>query len=122
MMKIPRRNFLHLAAGAAALPVVSRFAMAQTYPERPITMIVPFAAGGTMDVIGRLSGRTDAKTPWAAHCPENITGADGTIGTGRLVRGRADGYTIMIDHGDRQQFSLLIKALVISAERQVPVR
>jgi tripartite-type tricarboxylate transporter receptor subunit TctC len=53
-MKFPRRRFLHLAAGAAALPVMSRIARAQTYPTRPITMIVPAAAGGSTDVIGRV--------------------------------------------------------------------
>jgi hypothetical protein len=53
-MKLPRRNFLHLAAGAAALPAISRIAQAQTYPARPITMIVPFPAGGPTDTIGRI--------------------------------------------------------------------
>jgi tripartite-type tricarboxylate transporter receptor subunit TctC len=53
-MKLPRRRFLHLAAGTVALPAVSRIAGAQTYPARPITMIVPFAAGGATDVIARL--------------------------------------------------------------------
>ena len=56
-MKLPRRTFLHLAAGAAALPAVSRFAWAQAYPSRPVHLIAPFAAGGTSDTVARLIGQ-----------------------------------------------------------------
>jgi tripartite-type tricarboxylate transporter receptor subunit TctC len=78
-MKLPRRAFLHLAAGAAALPVLSRGAMAQTYPRRPITMIIPFAAGGPTDVIGRLLAERMRGTLGQSVIPENSTGAGGTM-------------------------------------------
>ncbi len=55
-MKLPRRKFMHMTAGAAALPAVSRFAWAQAYPTRPVTVIVPFAPGGASDVVGRIVG------------------------------------------------------------------
>jgi len=96
MMKIPRRNFFHLAVGVAALPVVSRFALAQTYPERPITMIVPVAPGGTLDVIGRLLAERMRRSLRQPIIVENISGADGSIGTARAADARPDGYTIVI--------------------------
>ena len=76
-MKLPRRQFLHLAAGAAALPAVSRIARAQTYPTRPITMNVPYAAGGPLDVmarvvadgLGRALGQTTAGSNWCLELP-----------------------------------------------------
>jgi tripartite-type tricarboxylate transporter receptor subunit TctC len=73
-MKLPRRQFLHLAAGAAALPAMSRFAWAQAYPTRPITMIVPFPAGGPTDTIGRIVAegiRVSLRQPIII---ENVTG------------------------------------------------
>jgi tripartite-type tricarboxylate transporter receptor subunit TctC len=74
-MKLPRRNFLHLAAGAAALPVVSRIAWAQTYPTRPITMVVPFAAGGTTDVVARVVSEHMSHTLGQQFIVENVPGA-----------------------------------------------
>jgi tripartite-type tricarboxylate transporter receptor subunit TctC len=93
-MKLSRHQFLHLAAGAAALPTVSRIAAAQTYPTRPITMIVPFAAGGTTDVIGRVLAARMRDSLKQSVIMENVSGADGRIGTGRAARARPDGYTI----------------------------
>jgi Tripartite tricarboxylate transporter family receptor len=94
----PRRRFLHLAAGAAALPAVSRIAMAQTYPARPITMVVPYAPGGATDVIARnLVERMKASLGQPVII-ENVAGAGGTIGTGRVARARPDGYTLGIGH------------------------
>ena len=92
--QLPRRKFLHLAAGAATLPAVSRIARAQTYPTRPITMIVPFPAGAGADAIGRVLAEKMRKTLGQPVIIENVSGADGTIGTGRVARAIPDGYTI----------------------------
>ena len=95
-MKLPRGNFLHLAAGAAALPTISRVAWAQAYPSRPITMIVPFPAGGPTDTIGRIVAegmRVSLRQPIII---ENVTGAGGTIGVGRVARAVPDGYTLSV--------------------------
>jgi tripartite-type tricarboxylate transporter receptor subunit TctC len=85
-----------LAAGAAALPAVSRLANAQTYPSRPITMIVSAAAGGGTDVIGRLVAQRMRGSLAQPIIIENVSGADGSIGAGRAARARSDGYTIDI--------------------------
>jgi tripartite-type tricarboxylate transporter receptor subunit TctC len=95
-MKLRRRQFLHLAAGAAGLPVVSRVAGAQTYPTRPITMIVPLAAGSPTDVIARVVTDPMRKSLGQPIIIENVTGAEGSIGVGRAARAKPDGYTIGI--------------------------
>src|SRR5262249_9754476 len=95
-MKLPRRKFLHLAAGAAALPAVSRIAWAQGYPSRPITMIVPYAAGGPTDTVGRTVAEHMRAELGQPIILENVTGAAGSIGLGRVARARADGYTINV--------------------------
>ena len=95
-MNIRRRNFLHLAAGAAALPVTSRIAEAQTYPSRPITMIAPVAPGSSGDVIARVIAERMKGALGQPIIIENVSGADGSIGVGRLARARPDGYTIDI--------------------------
>ena len=89
-----RRRILSLAAGAVALPAVSRLAGAQTYPSRPITMIVPFAAGGPTDVFARIMAEAMKRSLGQPVIIENVSGADGTIGTGRAARAKPDGYTI----------------------------
>jgi tripartite-type tricarboxylate transporter receptor subunit TctC len=91
-----RRRFLHLAAGAAALPAMSRMARAQAYPTRPITMIVPFPAGGATDVIARIMVERMRKSLGQPIVIENIGGADGSIGVGRTARAQPDGYTICL--------------------------
>lgn len=91
---LPRRRFLHIAAGAAALPAISRDASAQSYPLRPITMIVPIAAGSSSDTVGRLVAERMGRALGQSIIVENVSGADGTIGVGRVARARADGYTI----------------------------
>src|SRR5579864_794551 len=91
-----RRRFLHLAAGAAALPAVSCDPEAQSYPSRPITMIVPYAAGGGSDVIARNVAERMKASLGQPVIIENITGASGTIGTGRVAHARPDGYMLGI--------------------------
>jgi len=93
-MKLPRRKFLHLAAGAAALPAVSRVAQAQALPRRPITIVVPFAAGSTTDVTARAVAERMRGSLGQPIIIENVSGADGSIGVGRVARARPDGYTI----------------------------
>jgi tripartite-type tricarboxylate transporter receptor subunit TctC len=93
MMKLPRRQFLKLAAGAAALPLATRFACAQAYPSRPITIIVPSGAGGPSDVIARVLTEHMRGSLGQPLIIENITGANGTLGLGRVARAKADGYT-----------------------------
>jgi tripartite-type tricarboxylate transporter receptor subunit TctC len=97
-MKLPRRNFLHLAAGAAALPAVSRIARAQTYPTRPVTIIVPFAPGGGTDAGARIVGEHMSRTLGQQFIVENVTGAGGTTGSIRAMRARPDGHTILMAH------------------------
>jgi tripartite-type tricarboxylate transporter receptor subunit TctC len=94
-MKLPRRNLLHLAAGAAALPAVSRVARAQAYPTRPVRLVVPFPPGGAFDALGR---------PWAEKMKpllgtvvvENIGGGGSSLGAAAVARARPDGYTILL--------------------------
>src|SRR5262245_28143836 len=95
-MKLPRRGFLHLAAGAAALPAVSRIARAQAYPAKPITMVVPFAAGGPTDVIGRILAQQMRASLGQTVIVENVAGAAGNLGVGRVARAAPDGYTIVV--------------------------
>ena len=100
-MKLPRRQFLHLAAGAAALPAVSRVAKAQAYPSRPITMIVPYPAAGLFDVLARVLAEPVRKVLGQSVVIENIGGASGSIAVGRLARAAPDGYTIGVGSGDQ---------------------
>jgi tripartite-type tricarboxylate transporter receptor subunit TctC len=97
-MKLPRRRFLRLAAGAAALPGVSRIARAQSYPSHPITLVVPFAAGGPTDTIARIMGQRMRQSLDQTVIIENVTGAAGSIGVGRVARASPDGYTVGIGH------------------------
>jgi tripartite-type tricarboxylate transporter receptor subunit TctC len=96
VMKIPRRRFLYLAAGAATLPAVSRNSWAQAYPSRPITIIVPFAPGGATDVMARMMAEPLRPILSQPVIIENVSGAAGSIGVGRAVRAPADGYTLHI--------------------------
>ena len=95
MLEFPRRKFLHLAVGAAALPAMSRIARAQAFPSRPIRLVIPFPPGGAYDAVGR---------PWADRMKsllgtvvvENIGGASGSLGAAAVARAQPDGYTILL--------------------------
>jgi tripartite-type tricarboxylate transporter receptor subunit TctC len=95
-VKLPRRNFLHLAAGAAALPGLPRIARAQSYPSRPVRVIVPFAAGGGVDIVARLIGQWLSEQLRQPFVIENRPGGGGNIGTEAVVRAPADGYTLLL--------------------------
>src|SRR6516162_10735674 len=95
-MKLPRRQFLHLTAAAAALPAVSRVARAQAYPTRPITMVVPYAAGAATDTIGRVMAERMKSSLGQPVIVEDVTGAGGTIAAGRVARAAPDGYTLSL--------------------------
>ena len=94
MMKAPQRNFLRSATVAAVLVAASQIASAETYPSRPITLIVPFPAGGASDVIARIVGEHMSRTLGQPIIIENVGGAGGTIGSTRAMRASPDGYTI----------------------------
>ena len=95
-MKLPRRNFLHLAAGAAALPAVSRIAQAQAYPTRPVRVVVAATAGGTSDILARLIGQWLQERLGQPFVIETRPGAGGNIGIEVVVRAPADGYTLLL--------------------------
>ena len=94
-MKLPRRTFLHLAAGAAALPAVSRMARAQTYPTRPVRIVVGFAAGGPNDIIARLIGQWLSERLGQQFVIDNRPGAASNSATEAVVRAPPDGYTLL---------------------------
>jgi tripartite-type tricarboxylate transporter receptor subunit TctC len=95
-MNLPRRKFLHLAAGAAALPFAPHVARAQVYPTRPVRLIVPLAPGGATDIVGRLMGQWLSERLGQPFIIENRPGAGGNIGTDTVVKARPDGYTILM--------------------------
>jgi tripartite-type tricarboxylate transporter receptor subunit TctC len=95
-MKLPRRHFLHLAVGAAALPAAPRFALAQAYPGRPVHVIAGFAAGGGVDITARLIGQWLSDRLGQTFVIENRPGAGGNIGTETVVNAAADGYTLLL--------------------------
>jgi tripartite-type tricarboxylate transporter receptor subunit TctC len=93
-MTLPRRTFVQFAGAAVAAPAFSKVARAQAYPARPITMIVPFTAGGISDVAARILAERMRGSLGQPIIIENVTGGEGNIGAGRAARARPDGYTI----------------------------
>src|SRR5262245_62005784 len=95
-MKLPRRRFVHLVAGAAALPALPRFARAQAYPTRPVRIIVGFAPGGATDIVARLMGQWLSERFGQNFVIENRPGAAGNIGTEAVVNAAPDGHTLLV--------------------------
>jgi tripartite-type tricarboxylate transporter receptor subunit TctC len=95
-MKLPRRLFLQLAAGAMALPAVPRIASAQAYPQRPVRLIVPFASGGASDILARLIGQWLSERLGQPFIVEMRPGAAGNVGTEAVVTSAPDGYTLLM--------------------------
>ena len=95
-MKLPRRNFLHLAAGAAALPAVPRIARAQAYPTRPVRLIVGWPPGGVADLFGRLIGQLLSEHLGQPFIIENRAGAGGNLAVESVLKAASDGYTLLM--------------------------
>ena len=121
-MKLARRNFLRLAAGAAALPVMPRMAAAQSYPSRPITLIVPYPAGGGADAVARVTAERMRAFLGQSVIIENVGGASGGTGTGRLARAAPDGYTLGIGNWSTHVVNAAVSTLPYDVQNDfVPV-
>jgi tripartite-type tricarboxylate transporter receptor subunit TctC len=118
-MTFPRRQFLHLAAGITALPAMSRIARAQTYPSRPVRIIVPFPAGQATDTIARLFGQSLSERLGQPFVIENRTGAGGNIATEVVVRAAPDGYTLLIVGLSHAMNATLYKKLNFNFARDI---
>src|SRR5437588_11775964 len=94
-MKLTRRTFLHLAAGAAVLPAMSRIARAQAYPARPVRLVIPFPPGGAFDAVGRPMA-DKMKPTLGTVVIENIGGGGGSLGVASVARARPDGHTLVL--------------------------
>ena len=95
-MKIPRRQFLHLAAAAAMLPALSRFASAESYPTRQVHLLEGFGAGGAVDIVARLIGQSLSERLGQSFVVENHAGASSNIAAEAVVRASPDGYTLLL--------------------------
>ena len=128
-MKLPRRRFLHLAAGAAALPAAARVAWAQSYPTRPVHIFVGVAAGGPNDTVARLLGQWLGERLGQQFVVENRTGAGGNIATEAVVRAAPDGYTLLLETSanavnvtlyEKSNFNFLTDIVPVAAIMRVP--
>jgi tripartite-type tricarboxylate transporter receptor subunit TctC len=128
-MKLPRRRFLHLAAGAAALPAAARIARAQSYPVRPVHIFVGVAAGGPNDTVARLLGQWLSERLGQQFVIENRTGAGGNIATEAVVRSAGDGYTLLLETSanavnvtlyEKSNFNFLTDIVPVAAIMRVP--
>ena|ERR1022692_3681741 len=108
-MKLPRRNFLHLAAGAVALPAVSRIARADTYPSRPVRLVVGFPAAFGADITARLMGQWLSERLGQQFVIENRPGAGTNIGTEVIVRAAPDGYSLLISHSNERNQCITLR-------------
>ena len=129
MMKLPRRKVLRLAAGAAAMPAISRIARAETYPTRPVHIVVGVAAGGPNDTVARLLGQWLSERLGQQFVVENHTGAGGNVATEAVVRAPADGYTLLLVTSanavnatlyDKSNFNFVIDIAPVAAIMRVP--
>jgi tripartite-type tricarboxylate transporter receptor subunit TctC len=118
-MKLPRRQFLHLAAGAAALPAASQIAWAQTYPTRPVHLVVGFVAGGIADVFARLIGQRLSQRLGQPFVVENRTGVAGNIATDAVVKAAPDGYTLLLINATNTINATLYENLNFSFTRDI---
>ncbi len=118
-MKLPRRKFLHLAAGAAALPAASRFAWAQAYPTRPVRIVVGLPPGGANDIVARLMGQWLSERLGQSFVIENRPGAASSIGTEVVVRAPADGYTLLLVSSDSAISATLYEKLSFNFIRDI---
>jgi tripartite-type tricarboxylate transporter receptor subunit TctC len=121
-MKLPRRKFLQLAACSAALPAVGQKAWAQTYPVRPVRVVVPVAAGGANDVTARLVGQWLSERLGQQFVIENRPGAGTNVGTEAVIRATADGYTLLISGSNAAINATLFKTLNYNFIRDTPRR
>src|SRR5262245_23331235 len=118
-MKLPRRNFLHLAAGTAVLPAVSRIAWAQAYPARSVRLIVPVPAGSATDIAARLMGQWLSERLGQPFIIENRAGAGGNLGTEMVVRSASDGYTLLMVNAANAISATLYEKLTFNFIRDI---
>jgi tripartite-type tricarboxylate transporter receptor subunit TctC len=118
-MKLPRRQFLHLIAGAAALPAMSQIAWSQAYPARPVRIVVGLAPGGATDIVARLMGQWLSERLGQQFVIENRPGAGTNIATEMVVRASPDGYTLLLVGGAHTVNATLYEKLSFNFVRDI---